>query len=57
MNIVFTPYGWEWRIREGQLRRRCCGRCTRSTTTSPQFAGGKVIWVLLYLPIAVGARR
>ena len=19
MNIVFTPYGWEWRIREGQL--------------------------------------
>ena len=19
MNIVFTPFGWEWRIREGQL--------------------------------------
>ena len=19
MNIVFTPYGWEWRIREGQF--------------------------------------
>src|ERR1700687_4672873 len=19
MNIVFTPYGWEWRIREGKL--------------------------------------
>ena len=19
MNIVFTPYGWEWRIREGEL--------------------------------------
>ena len=19
MNLVFTPYGWEWRIREGEL--------------------------------------
>ena len=26
MNIVFTPYGWEERIREGRaLRRSCCG--------------------------------
>ena len=41
MNIVFTPYGWEWRIREGELSGRCCGRSTRSTTTSRTSPAGR----------------
>ena len=41
MNIVFTPFGWEERIREGELSGSCCGRCTRSTTTSGSSPGGR----------------
>ena len=41
MNIVFTPYGWEWRIREGQLSGRSCARSIRSTTTSPSSPAGR----------------
>ncbi len=33
MNIVFTPYGWEERIREVSCRASCSARCIRSTTT------------------------
>ncbi len=42
MNIVFTPFGWEERIREGQpVGASSCGRSTRSTTTSASSPGGR----------------
>ena len=53
MNIVFTPYGWEWRIREGELSAALLRPMHPIHSDIAEFAGGKVIWVLLYLPIAV----
>jgi ABC-2 type transport system permease protein len=52
MNIVFTPYGWEWRIRNGELSSALLRPLHPIHYDIAQFAGGKVIWVLLYLPIA-----
>jgi ABC-2 type transport system permease protein len=54
MNIVFTPYGWEYRIREGQLSGALLRPLHPLHSDVAEFAGGKVIWVLLYLPIAAG---
>ncbi len=52
MNIVFTPYGWEWRIRQGQLS----GMLTRPLHPLHfdlgYFAGMKFVVILLWLPIA-----
>ena len=52
MNIVFTPYGWEWRIRNGELSAALLRPLHPIHYDIAQFAGGKVIWVILYLPIA-----
>jgi ABC-2 type transport system permease protein len=52
MNIVFTPYGWEWRIREGTFSGLMLRPLHPIHYDLADFAGGKVIWVLLYLPIA-----
>jgi ABC-2 type transport system permease protein len=52
MNIVFTPYGWEWRIREGHFSGLLLRPLHPIHYDIADFAGGKVIWVLLYLPIA-----
>jgi ABC-2 type transport system permease protein len=52
MNIVFTPYGWEWRIREGQFSGLLLRPLHPIHYDIAQFAGGKVVWVLFYLPIA-----
>ena len=41
MNIVFTPYGWEWRIREGSSRASFCARSIPSTTTSRCSRAGR----------------
>jgi ABC-2 type transport system permease protein len=54
MNIVFTPYGWEGRIREGQLSGSLLRPLHPIHSDIAEFAGGKVVWVLLYLPIAAG---
>jgi ABC-2 type transport system permease protein len=53
MNIVFTPYGWEWRIREGHFSSLLLRPLHPIHYDLADFAGGKVIWVLLYLPIAL----
>ena len=52
MNIVFTPYGWEWRIREGQFSAALLRPLHPIHYDIAEFAGGKLIWVVLYLPIA-----
>ena len=54
VNIVFTPYGWEERIREGRLSGLLLRPLHPIHYDIAEFAGGKVIWVLFYLPIAVG---
>ncbi len=54
MNLVFTPYGWEWRIREGELSGdAAAAAASRSTTTSLASPAGSCPWMLFYLPIAV----
>lgn len=52
MNIVFTPYGWEWRIRDGQLSGQLLRPLHPIHYDLAEFAGGKIPWVLFYLPIA-----
>jgi ABC-2 type transport system permease protein len=53
MNIVFTPYGWEWRIREGQLTGQLLRPLHPIHYDIAQFAGGKIPWLVYYVPIAV----
>jgi ABC-2 type transport system permease protein len=53
MNIVFTPYGWEFRIREGQLSGMLVRPMHPLHYDLAYFAGWKVIAVLLWIPIAI----
>jgi ABC-2 type transport system permease protein len=53
MNIVFTPYGWEFRIREGQLSGMIVRPIHPLHYDLAYFAGWKVIAVLLWIPIAI----
>ena len=52
MNVVFTPYGWEWRIREGQLSGQLLRPLHPIHYDLAGFAGGKLPWLVYYLPIA-----
>jgi ABC-2 type transport system permease protein len=52
MNIVFTPYGWEWRIREGELSGQLLRPLHPIHYDIAGFAGGKIPWLLYYVPIA-----
>jgi ABC-2 type transport system permease protein len=54
MNIVFTPYGWEWRIREGQLSGQLLRPMHPIHYDLAEFAGQKLPWIVMYLPIAAG---
>jgi len=52
MNIVFSPYGWEGRIRSGRLTGELM-RPVHPIHSDIAFYGGmKVVWILLWLPIA-----
>ena len=53
MNIVFTPYGWEWRIREGELSGQLLRPLHPIHYDIAWFAGWKVVVIVLWLPIAV----
>ena len=53
MNIVFTPYGWEWRIREGQLSGQLLRPMHPLHYDVGFFAGWKVVVIVLWLPIAL----
>jgi ABC-2 type transport system permease protein len=53
MNIVFTPYGWEWRIRQGELNGMLLRPIHPVTFDIGYFAGWKVVVIFLWLPIAV----
>lgn len=54
MNITFTPYGWEWRIREGQLSGWLLKPIHPIHYDIAWFAAQKVPWLVMYLPIAAG---
>ena len=53
MNLVFTPFGWEWRIREGELSGWLLRPIHPIHYDIAGFAGSKIPWMLFYLPIAV----
>src|SRR5439155_22986516 len=52
INIVFTPYGWEWRIQRGQLSGQLLKPVHPLHYDLAFFAGWKVVVVVLWLPIA-----
>ncbi len=52
MNLVFTPYGWESRIRRGRLSASLLRPIHPLHDDVAYFAGWKVIEILLWLPLA-----
>jgi len=52
-NIVFTPFGWEEGIREGQLSSQLLRPLHPVHYDLGWFAGHKVPWLVMYAPIAV----
>ncbi len=52
MNIVFTPYGWEQRIRSGELSGLLLRPLHPLHYDIAFFAGWKVVVIVLWLPIA-----
>jgi len=53
MNIVFTPYGWENRIREGNLSMELMRPIHPIYADISYFSGWKIIVIILWLPIAI----
>lgn len=52
INIVFTPFGWEWRIRQGRFSGELLRPIHPIHYDLSYFAGWKVVVVVLWLPIA-----
>lgn len=52
MNIAFTPYGWEWRIRNGRLAMNLLRPLHPLHQDIAFFAGWKVVNIILWLPLA-----
>ena len=52
-NIVFTPFGWEWRIREGELSSQLLRPLHPVHYDMAWFAGHKIPWLVMFSPIAV----
>ncbi len=53
MNIAFTPYGWEWRIRNGRLSTSLLRPIHPLHEDVAFFAGWKVVMIILWIPLAV----
>jgi ABC-2 type transport system permease protein len=52
MNIVFTPYGWEWRIQRGELSGLLLKPMHPLHYDLAFFAGWKFAVIVMWLPIA-----
>jgi ABC-2 type transport system permease protein len=52
MNIIFTPYGWESRIRQGELSGMLLRPVHPIHADLGYFAGWKFVVIVLWLPIA-----
>ena len=53
INIVFTPYGWEWRIQRGELSAMLLRPLHPIHYDLAYLAGMKVVVIVLWLPIAI----
>lgn len=53
MNIAFTPYGWEWRIRNGRLSTSLMRPIHPLHEDVAFFAGWKVVMIILWIPLAL----
>jgi ABC-2 type transport system permease protein len=53
INIVFTPYGWEWRIQRGELSAMLLRPLHPIHYDLAYFAGMKIVVIVLWLPIAI----
>jgi len=51
MNVVFTPYGFEWRIRSGEMSGALLRPAHPIHHDLAAFAGWKVVWFVMWLPI------
>jgi ABC-2 type transport system permease protein len=54
INIVFTPYGWESRVRQGRLAADLLRPIHPIHYDLSYFAGWKLVVIILWLPLAVG---
>ena len=52
MNLVFTPFGWEGRIREGELSAMLLRPLHPLHYDLAYFAGWKLVVIVLWVPIA-----
>jgi ABC-2 type transport system permease protein len=52
MNLVFTPYGWEWRIQRGQLSSELLRPIHPIHGDVAYFGGWKLVVIILWLPLA-----
>ena len=53
MNIVFTPFGWENRIREGELSMMLMRPIHPIFSDIAYFSGWKIVVIILWIPIAI----
>ena len=53
MNIVFTPFGWEERIREGEMSAALVKPIHPIHQDLAWFAGWKVVVIILWIPLAI----
>ena len=52
-NVVFTPFGWEWRIREGELSASLLRPIHPIHYELAWWAGQKLVWFVMYAPVFV----
>jgi len=52
MNIVFTPYAWEWRIKDGTLSAELLRPIHPIHGDIAYFGGWKLVVIVLWLPLA-----
>lgn len=52
MNVAFTPYAWEWRIRGGRLNEMLSKPIHPFHRDFTFFSGMKIPWIIYWLPIA-----
>lgn len=53
VNIVFTPFGWEERIKDGNFASQLLKPVHPIHYDLGSFAGGKLVVIILWLPIAL----
>ena len=52
-NVVFTPFGWEWRIREGEFSASLLRPQHPIHFELAWWTGQKLVWLVFYAPVFV----